>query len=135
MAWSVLTGHQVRKAVPDGSGIQLLVEGPPQSVLTVDHVIAGTGFRIDLAQLSFLPEGLRAKIATVKGYPAVSRAGESSVLGLYFVGAPTAVSVGPSARFVAGIHTMSAKLARAAARHSRTAPRRAADLEAYAASA
>jgi thioredoxin reductase len=122
----VLTGHQVRKAVPDGSGVQLLVEGPEQSVLNVDHVIAGTGFRIDLARLSFLPEGLRARITTVNGYPAVSRAGESSVPGLYFAGAPTTVSIGPSARFIAGTHTMSAKLARAVARHSKAAWSRAA---------
>jgi thioredoxin reductase len=117
----VMTGHQVRKAVPEGSGIQLLVEGPEQSVITVDHVIAGTGYRIDLARLSFLPEGLRGRIATVNRYPAVSRVGESSVPGLYFAGAATAVSVGPSARFIAGTHTMSAKLARALARRSKAA--------------
>ena len=122
----VLTGHQVRKAVLDGSGVQLLVEGPEQSVLTVDHVIAGTGFRIDLARLPFLPEGLRARITTINGYPEVSRAGESSVPGLYFAGAPTAVSIGPSARFIAGTHTISAKLARAVARRSKAAPGRAA---------
>ncbi len=131
----VLTGHQVRKAVPDGSGIQLLVEGPEQSVLTVDHVIAGTGFRIDLARLPFLPEGLRARIATVKGYPAVSRAGETSVPGLYFVGAPTAVSIGPSARFIAGTHTMSAKLARAVACRSKASPSHSTGPEIRAASA
>jgi cation diffusion facilitator CzcD-associated flavoprotein CzcO len=121
-----LTGHQVRKAVLDGSGVQLLVEGPEQSVLTVDHVIAGTGFRIDIARLPFLPEGLRARITTINGYPEVSRAGESSVPGLYFAGAPTAVSIGPSARFIAGTHTISAKLARAVARRSKAAPGRAA---------
>jgi thioredoxin reductase len=128
----VMTGHQVRKAVPEGNGIQLLVEGPEQSVLTVDHVIAGTGFRIDLARLSFLPEGLRARIATVNRYPVVSRAGESSVPGLYFVGAPTAVSIGPSARFIAGTHTMAANLARAVARRSKASPSRATDPAAYA---
>ena len=53
----MLTGHQVRKAVLDGSGVQLLVEGPEQSVLTVDHVIAGTGFRIDLARLRSCRKG------------------------------------------------------------------------------
>ena len=118
----VLAGHQVRKAVPDGTGVQLLVEGPEQSVLTVDHVIAGTGFRIDLTRLPFLPDGLRARIATVSGYPEVSRTGESSVPGLYFAGAPTAVSIGPSARFIAGTHTISAKLARAVARRPKAAP-------------
>jgi len=119
----VLTSHQVRKAVPDGSGVQLLVEGPRQSVLNVDHVIAGTGFRIDLVRLPFLPESLRARISTINRYPVVNRAGESSVPGLYFVGAPTAVSIGPSARFIAGTHNMSAKVAKAVARRS-TAPAR-----------
>jgi FAD-dependent urate hydroxylase len=116
----VLTSHQVRKAVPDGSGVQLLVEGPRQSVLNVDHVIAGTGFRIDLVRLPFLPEGLRTRISTISRYPVVNRAGESSVPGLYFVGAPTAVSIGPSARFIAGTHNMSAKVAKAVARRSTT---------------
>ena len=122
----VLTDRQVRKAAPDGSGVELLLEGPGQSTLNVDHVLAGTGFRIDLARLAFLPAGLRAKIATVNGYPNVTRVGESSVPGLYFVGAPTAVSIGPSARFIAGTHNMSAKLARAVAHRSKAGTSRAA---------
>jgi len=75
-----------------------------------------------LTRLPFLPDGLRARIATVSGYPEVSRTGESSVPGLYFVGAPTAVSIGPSARFIAGTHTISAKLARAVARRPKATP-------------
>jgi FAD-dependent urate hydroxylase len=81
-------------------------------------VIAGTGFRIDLARLPFVPARLRAKIATVRGYPVVTGAGESSVPGLHFVGAPTVVNIGPSARFIAGTHNMSAKLARTVASRS-----------------
>jgi thioredoxin reductase len=115
----VQTGQRLQKAVPEGSGVQLLVEGQKQSTLNFDHVIAGTGFRIDLTRLPFLPEGLRARISTVNRYPVVSRAGESSVPGLYFVGAPTAVSIGPSARFIAGTHNMAAKVAHAAARGAR----------------
>lgn len=112
----VQTGQRLQKAVPEGSGVQLLVEGQKQSTLNFDHVIAGTGFRIDLTRLPFLPEGLRARISTVNRYPVVTRAGESSVPGLYFVGAPTAVSIGPSARFIAGTHNMAAKVAHATAR-------------------
>ncbi len=130
----VLTGHQVREAVPGGSDVQLLVDGPEKSIVNVDHVIAGTGFRVDLARLPFLPEGLRAKIVTVNGYPAVTRAGESSVPGLYFVGAPTAVSVGPSARFIAGTHNMSAKLARAVTRRAKASPSQVNGQESYVAS-
>lgn len=128
----VLTGHHVRKAAPDGSGVQLLLDGPRQSNLTVDHVIAGTGYRIDLQRLGFLPGDVRAKIATVNGYPDVSRVGESSVPGLYFVGAPAAVSNGPSTRFIAGTHNMSAKLARAVAHHAKPGAGAAPDAAAYA---
>jgi thioredoxin reductase len=130
----VLAGHHVRKAVPSGSGVQLLLEGPEQPTLDVDHVVAGTGFRIDPRRLPFLPEALRARIATVNGFPAVSRTGESSVPGMYFVGAPTAVSIGPSARFIAGTHNMSAKVARAVASHPKAAGGRAAGSKVYASS-
>jgi FAD-dependent urate hydroxylase len=119
----VLNGHQVRKAAADGSGVELLLDGPKQSTLRVDHVLCGTGYRIDLKRLNFLPEDLRAQISTVNGYPTVTRTGESSVPGLYFTGAPTAVSIGPSSRFIAGTHNLSATLARAAARRAKTATR------------
>jgi pyridine nucleotide-disulfide oxidoreductase len=133
-----LTGHRVREAVPHGSGVRLLLDGqaqpaldgrrpegvspggrrPAEVSLDVDHVVAGTGFRIDLTRLPFLPDALRTQIATVNGYPVVSRDGESTVPGLYFVGAPTAVSIGPSARFIAGTHNMAAKVARSVARRT-----------------
>jgi hypothetical protein len=82
-------------------------------------VIAGTGFRIDLGRLAFLPSALRARIATLNGYPVVSRAGESTVPGLYFAGAMTAVSLGPSTRFIAGTHNTVRQLARSVAGRSR----------------
>ena len=124
----VLTNHRVREAAPSGNGVRLVLDGPPKrSAIDVDHVIAGTGFLIDLARLSFLPADLRTRIATTNGYPAVNRVGESTVSGLYFVGAPTAVSVGPSARFIAGTHNTAAKLARSAARRSKTAGSRPSD--------
>jgi FAD-dependent urate hydroxylase len=121
----VLTNHHVREAMPVGSGVQLLIDGPERSSIDVDHVIAGTGFRIDLARLSFLPERLRTRIATLNGYPMVTRVGESTVPGLYFVGSLTAVSLGPSARFIAGTHNTAGKLARSVARRSELSGRRA----------
>jgi thioredoxin reductase len=115
----VHTGHQVRGVAAEGSGVRLSLDGPQLSAVDVDHVIAGTGYRVDLGRLPFLPEALRARVATVNGHPVVSRAGESSVPGLYFVGAPSVVSLGPSARFIAGTHTVSAKLAGAVTRRAR----------------
>jgi hypothetical protein len=110
--------------------VQLQLDGPEQSAIDADHIICGTGFRVDLARLSYLPDELRGRIATLNGYPVLSRAGGSTVPGLYFAGAPAAVSLGPSERFIAGTHNAAAKLARSAARHARakdrgTAPERA----------
>ena len=110
------TGHRILAALPQGTGVRLLLDGQKRRDLEVDHVIAGTGFRIDLARLAFLPPRLRKRIATMNGYPVVSRAGESTVPGLYFVGAPAAVSIGPSARFIAGTHNTAAGVARSVTR-------------------
>jgi thioredoxin reductase len=112
----VLTGHGVKEAVAKGSGVRLVLDGPGRREVDADHVIAGTGFRVGLERLPFLPEHLRAVIKTVNGHPVVSRSGETSVPGLYFAGAPTVVSNGPSARFVAGTFTLSALLAKSVAR-------------------
>ena len=115
----VLAGHQVRSAEPHGSGVLLRLDGPGRSSITADHVIAGTGFRIDLSRLPFLPEEIRAGLVTRANCPVVNRAGESSVPGLYFAGAPTMASLGPGVRFIAGTHYTAAQLARSVARRAR----------------
>jgi FAD-dependent urate hydroxylase len=114
----ILGQTHVRSAEPSGSGVRLQLDGPSRSSLEVDHVIAGTGFRINLARLSYLPEDLRARIATLGGYPVLSRAGESTVPGLYFVGAPAAFGLGPSMRFIAGTHNVATQLVRSVARRA-----------------
>jgi FAD-dependent urate hydroxylase len=106
----------LRAAEPSGSGVRLQLEGPGgQSTLDVDHVIAGTGFRVDLTRLAYLPPEMQARIATFGGYPVLTRAGESAVPGLYFVGAPAAFSLGPSMRFIAGTHNVARQLVRSVA--------------------
>jgi cation diffusion facilitator CzcD-associated flavoprotein CzcO len=120
----VLTGHRVREAVAVGSGVRLVLDGPGPAQVEVDHVIAGTGFRVDIARLPFLPQQLRSAVKCLNGHPLVSRAGQASVPGLYFAGAPTVLSIGPSARFIAGTHTLAALLARSAARRAKTGGRR-----------
>jgi len=115
----VLTGHRLRSAEPHGSRVLLQLDGPERSSITADHVIAGTGFRIDVARLSFLSEQVRAGIVTRANFPMVNRAGESSVPGLYFAGAHTVASLGPGVRFIAGTHHTAAQLARSVARSAR----------------
>jgi len=115
----ILDKTHVRSAEANGSGVRLLLNGPSRSSLDVDHVIAGTGFRVDLARLAYLPEELRARVATFGGYPVLTRACESTVPGLYFVGAPAAFGLGPSMRFIAGTHNVAAELTRSVARRAR----------------
>lgn len=118
----VLTGHSVKEAVLNGEGVRLVLDGPRQSV-DADHVIAGTGFRVDITRLPFLSQELRSSINCLNGHPLVNRAGETSVPGLYFAGAPTVLTIGPSARFIAGTFTLAGPLTRSVARRARSGRR------------
>jgi cation diffusion facilitator CzcD-associated flavoprotein CzcO len=68
----------------------------------VDHVMFGTGYRVDVAKYPFLPESLTRRVEQVNGYPVLRKGMESSVHGLHFLGAPAAWSFGPVMRFVCG---------------------------------
>jgi hypothetical protein len=67
---------------------------------TGDHLILGTGYRVDIRRYPFLDRQLADSVTTAGGYPILSRSFESSVRGLYFLGAPAAASAGPGMRFV-----------------------------------
>jgi Pyridine nucleotide-disulphide oxidoreductase len=67
-----------------------------------DHVLLATGYRVDITKYPFLPKRLLDRIARTGGYPRLTTGFESSVDGLYFMGAPSAWSYGPLMRFVAG---------------------------------
>jgi FAD-dependent urate hydroxylase len=70
---------------------------------TVDHVLAGTGYRVDVRRYPFLARELAASIAVADGgYPVLGPGLESSVPGLHFMGAAAAHSFGPIMRFVVG---------------------------------
>jgi hypothetical protein len=114
-----LAGYHVRKADPGDNGIRLFLDGPKETTVDADHVMAGTGFRVDIARLAFLPPDLRSGISTFRNYPVVSRVGESSVPNLYFAGAPTAANIGPSVRFIAGTYNVTQMLANSLARRAR----------------
>lgn len=86
---------------------------------TVDHLLFGTGYRVDITRYPFLAAGLTSRIRRAGGYPVLGRGMESSVPGLHFVGAPAAWSFGPIARFVSGSWYTSRQLARVIAGPSR----------------
>jgi cation diffusion facilitator CzcD-associated flavoprotein CzcO len=70
--------------------------------LLVDHVIAGTGYDIDVERLAFLDSTLRGAIKRLGRAPSLNANFETSVPGLSVIGPSSAVSFGPLFRFVAG---------------------------------
>ena len=70
--------------------------------LTVDHLIAGTGYRVAMRRLDFLGQEIRRRLRTVDDSPVLSRNFESSVPGLFVVGLAAANSFGPLMRFACG---------------------------------
>ena len=76
-------------------------DGGEREVLT-EHIIAATGYKVDLRRLAFLSPEIRSKIKTAKGSPVLSSTLESSVPGLYFAGLAAANSFGPVMRFAFG---------------------------------
>lgn len=97
-------GVELRKAAVEGGRVHLRYarKGETESALVVDHVIAGTGYRVSLQRLRFLDEPLRQQIRCVEDAPVLSTSFESSVPGLYLVGLASANSFGPLTRFAFG---------------------------------
>jgi FAD-dependent urate hydroxylase len=100
----LLTSQSVVRAEADDGVVQLrlLKDGGGQQELTTEHVIAATGYRVDVDRLPFLHPDLRLRIRRVASTPALSPYFESSVAGLYFVGLAAASTFGPVLRFVYG---------------------------------
>jgi thioredoxin reductase len=90
-------------------------DGSERDVVT-EHVIAATGYKVDLGRLKFLTPDIRSRIKTVKGSPALSSSFESSVPGIYFVGLAAANSFGPVMRFAFGAGFAASRLTQALAK-------------------
>jgi thioredoxin reductase len=70
--------------------------------IKVDHVVAGSGFDIDVDRLDFLDAKLRSSIQRLERTPRLNANFEASVPGLRFIGPTSAMSFGPLFRFVVG---------------------------------
>ncbi|WP_327662045.1 MULTISPECIES: FAD-dependent oxidoreductase [unclassified Streptomyces] len=123
-AWWLKERFEGKVAVRDVAGIERVAVSQGAPVLSVrtlggraddlssDHVIAATGYRVDLAAMPFLGEGLRTRLATSRGTPRLGAGYVSSVPGLYFTGMLGGSSYGPVMRFVCGTEFASPRLAR-----------------------
>ena len=94
------TATQVTEAERAGEGLELtLSDGTKREV---DHLMFGTGYKVNVKRYPFLSESLLGDLKVVEGYPVLRRGFESSIPGLHFLGAPAARSFGPIMRFVSG---------------------------------
>jgi FAD-dependent urate hydroxylase len=101
----ILSGHSVAWAKAMEGRVRLgVLTDPGQEIaeFEADHVVAATGYRPSLDQVTFLSDGIRARLATVAATPSVGRDFQSSVPGLFFIGPAVAPSHGPVMRFVYG---------------------------------
>jgi len=107
----IRTGTRVVSAA--GANGRAIVKLDDGSTHSVDHILLGTGYRVDITRYPFLDKKLLDSIRRVNGFPLLNTGFESSSLpGLYFLGAPAAWSFGPLMRFVAGTDFATRTLAR-----------------------
>ena len=113
-----LLGHTVQRAEVKEQKVHLRVRAQDgtERDIRADHVIAATGYRVDLERLTFLNSAIRSQLALSGGMPALSSTCESSVPGLYFVGISAANSFGPVMRFAFGADFAARTVARALAK-------------------
>ena len=99
-----LLGFRLLQAEARDGRARLLLAGPDgeQCQVSADYVIAATGYDADVRRLSFLSAEIIERLQLIGLTPRLSAHFESSVPGLYFVGAISATSFGPAMRFVAG---------------------------------
>jgi hypothetical protein len=95
-------GRFIVSAAPAGEKIKVQLDNGTER--TVDHVLLGTGYRVDVSKYDFLAPELAQSISCFQGYPRLGEGFESSVPKLHFIGAPAVWSFGPLMQFVVGTH-------------------------------
>ncbi len=115
----VLANHKLTFARACGNGVQLVFETPttPAATLHCDHVIAATGYKVDVERIRFIESALRQRIPTRFGAPVISGRFES-IRGLYFIGPAVANTFGPVMRFIYGSDFSARRLSEHLINHS-----------------
>lgn len=112
---TIAYGRSVTGAALDRGRVRLALDDGTERI--VDHVVQGTGFRVEMERFGFLSPEIVAAIRTLDGQPRLGPGYESSIPGLHFVGAASDASYGPLMRAIAGTaYAAHAVAARAAAR-------------------
>ena len=113
-----LVGYTPKGARVEGDKVRLTVadENGQTREIVADHIVAGTGYKVNLERLKFLTPETRSRIKTLAGSPVLSGGFESTVPGLYFVGLAAAHSFGPVMRFAFGAAFTARRVAKAVAK-------------------
>ena len=90
-----------------------------EHVLEAEHVIAATGYRVDLRRLDFASPELLARVNMVEHTPVLSSRFETSLPGLFFIGPAAANCFGPLMRFACGNRFVARRVAPYMARAGR----------------
>jgi cation diffusion facilitator CzcD-associated flavoprotein CzcO len=109
----VKLGRSIVCATPVGERIKVKLDDGSERIF--DHVLLGTGYRVDVSKYDFLAPKLARSISRFQGYPRLSKGFETSVPGLHILGAPAVWSFGPLMQFVVGTHYASRALLRCVA--------------------
>ena len=116
-----MTQSTITDAAASGNGVRFSLRhasGATKDVFA-DHIIAATGYRVDVDRLTFIGDKIRTSLRRADSAPALSRNFESSVPHLYFVGTASANSFGPMMRFAYGADYTARRLSRHLANESR----------------
>jgi len=120
----LMLGYTPEGAEVDNGKVRLHLrsaDGAERDILT-EHVIAATGYKVNLDRLKFLSANIRSKLKTVDRAPVLSTTFESSMPGLFFVGVAAANSFGPVMRFAFGAGFAARTVTRALAKSFSTEP-------------
>src|SRR5262249_9557139 len=107
-------GVEISRATVESGRVRIELrdgDGTHGTVFT-DHVIAATGYKVDLRRLEFLGGAVRDAIRSVANTPILSSNFETSLPGLYFVGVSAANTFGPLLRFAFGARFAARRISR-----------------------
>jgi FAD-dependent urate hydroxylase len=105
--------HELIEADSSANGATLKFRSPEGTIsVNADFVIAGTGYDVNVARLSYLDPEIKRQLKCIEGAPSLNSHFESSVPGLHFLGHLSFMCFGPLFRFVSGAEVAAPRLAR-----------------------
>jgi Pyridine nucleotide-disulphide oxidoreductase len=107
--------QQVQEAREIDEGVELSLTNGVK--LKADHIVLGTGYRVDINKLPMLHPSIVSAMRTYQKAPILNTYFESTLTGMYFVGISSLSSCGPLYRFVVGTDAAARRIAQHIARH------------------